>query len=137
MKRVFADASYWIGMTNPGDQWHQRAADASRALGSDTEVVTTEMVLTEVLNFFTRSRSHYWNMMALQTIDVARGDANVRIVPQTHDLFEAGLERFRQRLDQHYGHTDCVSMVLMEHHSITDVLTGDAGFQTAGFHIIM
>lgn len=137
MKRVFADAAYWIGLTNPGDQWHARAVAASRQLGDNTEVVTTEMVLTEILNFFTRHRSQYWNLMAVRTVDDARRDPNVRIVPQTHDLFDAGLERLRQRLDQNYSHTDCCSFVVIEQYRITEVLTGDGGFRAAGFTIIM
>ena len=51
MKSVFADAVYWIALLNQKDSLHQQAVTASRSLGG-AQVVTTEMVLTELLNAF-------------------------------------------------------------------------------------
>ena len=49
MRTVFADANYWIGLFNPKDQLHDAAMAASRTL-TRTRLVTSEMVLVEVLN---------------------------------------------------------------------------------------
>jgi len=46
---VFADAAYWIALLLPRDHLHNAAVKASEQLGS-SKVVTSEMVLTEVLN---------------------------------------------------------------------------------------
>ena len=51
VKTIFADALYWSALINPKDQWHGRALEAARALGQ-ARLVTTEGVLTEVLNFY-------------------------------------------------------------------------------------
>ena len=34
MKRVFADAVYWVALASPRDQWRGRAVQVSRSLGS-------------------------------------------------------------------------------------------------------
>ena len=48
MRRVFADAVYWIAIANRKDQWHARVVSAVRLLGQPT-LVTTEEVLDEFL----------------------------------------------------------------------------------------
>jgi predicted nucleic acid-binding protein len=46
VKAVFADAGYWIAISNPHDSLHDRAREVSRSLPSK-RVVTSEMVFTE------------------------------------------------------------------------------------------
>ena len=53
MRRVFADAAYWIGLFGPKDDLHEAAIAASRGLVK-TRLVTSEMALTEVLNGFAK-----------------------------------------------------------------------------------
>ena len=50
MKKVFADAVYWIAVADRKDQWHQRALDVSRHL-TPVLVVTTDEVLDKFLAF--------------------------------------------------------------------------------------
>ena len=45
------DAVYWIAILNPRDALHQKAVSLSRSL-DQALLVTTEMVLTELLNAF-------------------------------------------------------------------------------------
>jgi hypothetical protein len=54
----FADAFYWVALLNPGDASHTRVASFSRNLGS-ARLLTTDEVLTEVLNWFSRSGPHW------------------------------------------------------------------------------
>lgn len=49
MRRVFADAGYWIALLNARDGLHAKALEVSATLGR-SRIVTSEMVLTEVLN---------------------------------------------------------------------------------------
>jgi len=51
---IFADTSYWMALVNPRDQIHQKALSVSRQLSSES-LLTTEMVLVEVLNSFSDS----------------------------------------------------------------------------------
>jgi hypothetical protein len=53
MRTLFVDAVYWIALLNPRDNLHAQTVLLSRSLESDqTTLVTTEMVLTELLNAF-------------------------------------------------------------------------------------
>ena len=57
MSAVFADTSYWFAIMNPTDQWHEAAVRAQASIG-DRRIVTTEMVLTELLNSVSRLGAH-------------------------------------------------------------------------------
>ncbi len=45
MRRLFADAMYWIAIANYKDQWHAKTVHVMRSLSQAT-LVTTEEVLT-------------------------------------------------------------------------------------------
>ena len=51
MNMVFVDTLYFVALFNPRDQWHERAVAASKLIAK-TELITTEEVLVELLNFF-------------------------------------------------------------------------------------
>ncbi len=54
MSKVFADTHYWIAVLNPKDQWHFQAVEMRKLL-DDVQLVTTETVLIEVMNYFCES----------------------------------------------------------------------------------
>jgi predicted nucleic acid-binding protein len=49
--KVFADTDYWVAILNPREQLHAKAKSVSRSL-ADAQFVTSEMVLTELLAFY-------------------------------------------------------------------------------------
>jgi len=51
MRRIFADTFYWIASLNPRDQAHARAVSLSKTL-QPAQIITTDEVLTEFLNYF-------------------------------------------------------------------------------------
>lgn len=51
MKKTFADTSYWVATLDETDQYFSAAMQANTKLGN-SELVTTESVLIEVLNYF-------------------------------------------------------------------------------------
>jgi uncharacterized protein len=53
MKAIFADAGYWIALINPAEDLHQKAQSISQTL-MPFQVVTSEMIFTEVLNAFSK-----------------------------------------------------------------------------------
>ena len=135
MKRVFVDASYWIAVINPRDQWHNAAMKARENLG-DVMLVTTEEVLIELLNAFSDSGEEFRKRSAAAVRAISR-DPNVKVIPQTRNSFEKGLSLYENRLDKKYSMQDCVSFVAMDEESITDVLTSDHHFEQEGFVILM
>ncbi len=54
MRKVFADTGYWIALLNSRDDLHNRAKHLSKSL-QPVQIVTSQMVVTEVLNYFSGS----------------------------------------------------------------------------------
>jgi len=134
MRVVFADTFHWMATTNPRDQWHGRAVQATRALG-ECQIVTTEEVLIEYLNGFSRTR--HARAQAAATVRRAQSSASIEIVPQSNESFEAGLALYEQRLDQGYSLTDCISMQAMRARGIQEILTADEHFRQEGFILLI
>ncbi len=134
MIKVFADSFYWISLINSKDKWHSKARQISKSL-SESTLITTDEVLTEVLTYFSASGT---NMRALVTriIKDILNDPNVEVIPQSHDSFLSGLDLYQQRLDKEYSLTDCVSMQTMRELKLTDILSHDKHFSQEGFKIL-
>jgi predicted nucleic acid-binding protein len=133
MKQIFADTSYWIGLVNPRDQIHQKAIKITQQLSS-VRLLTTEMVLVELLNSF--SDSPFRRAVAGMVLKL-RDDRNVRIVPQTPEQFEVARERYQRADDKTWSLTDCASFQVMEAEQIQAVLTHDRHFAQAGFETLL
>lgn len=133
MKPVFADAFYWIALTNSKDKDHRRALEAGLSITPRT-VVTSDEVLTEFLAFCaTDPRLRVEAAMAVHDILNA---PDVVVLAQTRHSFLSGLDLYRRRPDKGYSLTDCISMQAMRERSIEDVLTNDRHFEQEGFHAI-
>jgi uncharacterized protein len=134
MKPIFADTFYWIALTNPRDNWHRKVLELTETL-DQVQIITTDEVLTEVLNFLctygppTRRRT-------AQLIRDILEDPNIQVIEQTHASFNEGLTLYEQRLDKAYSLTDCISMQIMKKMSINDILTHDKHFTQEGFTIL-
>jgi uncharacterized protein len=133
MKQIFADTGYWIGLVNPRDQIHQRVMKITQELSS-VRLLTTEMVLVELLNSFSDSPFH--RAVAGMVLKL-RNDRNVRIVPQTSEQFESALRRYKQAGDKSWSLTDCASFQVMEAEQIQAALTHDQHFAQAGFETLL
>ncbi len=135
MKTVFADTSYWVAIANPQDQWHKAAEQAFAALGQ-VKVMTTETVLVEFLTGLSNLGSDL-REYGVKIVQNVFEDANVRVVPQTHDLLMKGLKRYKERPDKKYSMQDCISMIVMEENSIEEVLSSDHHFEQERFAILI
>ncbi len=126
MSLVFADIFSWIAITNPLDASHARA----RSFMDD--IVTTEEVLTEYLNYFAEGNLYLRRKTALIAQTLLQGVA-VFVQPQSSHTFRAGLDLYNGRPDKGYSLTDCISMVTMRREGLTAVLTNDRHFEQEGF----
>jgi uncharacterized protein len=133
MRQIFADTGYWIGLVNPRDQIHQRVMKITQELSS-VRLLTTEMVLVELLNSF--SDSPFRRAVAGMVLKL-RNDRNLRIVPQTSEQFERALRRYKQAADKSWSLTDCASFRVMEAEQIQAALTHDEHFAQAGFETLL
>ena len=135
MKRLFADAQYWVALLSDKDQSRLDAQVLSRTLAGTT-VITTEEVLTEVLAFF-GEKGILIRLMAAAYVESLLGDPDVTVVPQSHRSFLEGLSLYQKRPDKGYSLTDCISMNTMKKENIVEVLTHDHHFSQEGFTILL
>jgi len=135
MKRVFADTNYWIAITNRQDNLHLAAMTARKNIGQSI-IITTDEVMVEYLNFFSKHGSMI-RTTTLTLIQKIRKDPNTRVLPQTRDSFDSGMELFEARKDKQYSLTDCISMQLMWRDKIEDILTDDHHFAQEGFKLLI
>lgn len=135
MKTVFADAVYWIATAIPNDSWHEAAKAARQQLGA-VRIVTTDEVLTEFLAALS-SKGPNLRRAAVKLVRAILADANIKVLPQSRDSFQKGLELYEARDDKEYSLQDCISMNVMTAEAITDVLTNDHHFQQESFNVLM
>ena len=111
MNRIFADTFYWTALTNADDEAHQQAVELSRRLRPEN-TITTEDVLDEYLAYFSAARPSV-RVRAADTVSALLRNSLIVVIPQSHELFLAGLELYRARPDKGYSLTDCISMQIM------------------------
>ena len=130
MTHVFADTAYWIALFNPRDQLHTRATQASAEL-TRVRIVTSDWVLTELLNGFAKSGPQV-RSAASTAVVALRSNTNVTVVPQTRQAFTAALGLYRERSDKGWSLTDCSSFLIVRELGIDAALTSDKHFEQAG-----
>lgn len=134
MRRIFLDTSYLQALANPHDGLHQRAKDVSSRLGNFSGV-TSEMVLTELLNALSGER--HLRQVAINMTTALRGQPDIEIVAQSSELFEEALKLYEERPDKRYSLTDCASMLIMKSQTLSEVLTHDKHFKQEGFQALL
>jgi uncharacterized protein len=135
MRILFADTGYWVALLNSRDNLHDKALNLSKTV-QPAHIVTSEMVLTELLNDFS-SRGDHLRGVATKLIHCLTEDPNTTIIPQDTIQFNTALQLYEDRLDKAWSQTDCVSFKLMEERNIVEALAYDKHFAQAGFVALM
>ncbi|MBS4027170.1 MAG: type II toxin-antitoxin system VapC family toxin [Ignavibacteriales bacterium] len=135
MKKIFADTVYWVALFNPKDALH-RTALTSMSEHSDSIIVTTEAVLSEVLNQFS-SYGVLWRTTVASEIENLFAQERIIIHSTSHNLFVQSLMLYKSRPDKNYSHVDCISMVVMKNENISEVLSSDRHFEQEGFTLLL
>lgn len=106
---ILVDTGYWLALASPRGALHQRARDWGDLL--DEAFVVSEYVLCETVNALSspvdRPKAH-------EIVSTVLNEDAYEFVPASPVLFEAGLQRHRERRDKHWSLTDCISFVMME-----------------------
>jgi len=135
MRHVFADACFWIAMTNPLDGLYDQSMQAYNSV-SDAVVHTTADVLCEYLNYFSAWGAEY-RARAVKTVEMAMSDSHIYVHFQSSESFMTGIALYKERSDKAWSLVDCISFNTMRHHDICDALSSDRHFTQAGFIILL
>jgi len=134
MTALFADTFYWIALADFADSSHEHAL-ALTAERASSAIVTTEEVLIEYLTFFSGAPEP-WRREVAASVQEILASSVIRVIPQSHGSFMAGLTLYQQRPDKGYSLTDCISMQTMRREGLMDVLTNDRHFEQEGFRAL-
>ena len=96
-------------------------------------MVTTEAVLTEVGNALSKQHLRASARQQLRYVQTMVQANLGEIYPISHELWERAWELYDQRPDKDWGHTDCISFIVMQDLGITTAFTADHHFEQAGF----
>ena len=135
MNELFVDTLHLVALVNPKDQWHQKSVEIETE-ARNNNLVTTEDVLTEFLNFyaehgeFTRAKVSYFVREILL-------DVRVKVIARGETTFLEAVELYESRLDKGYSLTDCVSMNVCRTLGIKEILTHDHHFEQEGFTVLL
>lgn len=135
MKELFADTGYRIALLNERDYLHRKAVQISATL-TGQRIVTTEMVLTELLNYAS-GEGQYLRRTVGETAAALYRRHNVEVISQTSIQFHQALERYLSRPDQSWSVVDCASFIVMETRGIQEALAFDHHFEQAGFTALL
>ena len=111
MREVFADTGYRVAMISSDDVLRDAVDRIASEIGA-CQVVTSEMVLVEVLNFFARGGDRA-RSVAVAAVRDLNHHSDVEIVAQNSAQFAKAFDRYSSRLDQSWSLVDCSSFVLM------------------------
>jgi uncharacterized protein len=120
MSAVFADTGYWIALLNSADGLHSKALALADSLWR-RPVVTTDLVLVELLNYFAE-QGEYCRSMAAALVSEINANPKITVIAFTADLFARAFDRYQKRMDKGWSFGDCVSFVVMEQRSIAEAL---------------
>ena len=103
---------------------------------SGARVLTTDLVLTEVLNSYAESAT-WLRAGAAEFVADLLSDRAIIIERLTPDSFDAALRLYSECPDKGWSLTDCHSFRLMQRNSIDSALTADRHFEQAGFKALL
>lgn len=131
---VFLDSAFLIALVHARDANRESALAWMEILeGAQIPLLTTEFNLTELVDFISGRGQR---ALARQLVTTLRAGALVTIIPCSTGLLNRGLIRHAARDDKTWSLTDCISMVVMEDHGITEVMTYDHDFEQAGMRAL-
>lgn len=119
---------------NPKDDLHEIAINLTKDL-SPFRIVSSEAVLTELLNDF--SRNSKLKEIASEFIYKVGNNHNVNIIVQTSEDKKEALKKYSNFTDKKWGLTDCISFTIMERTRIRKALAYDQHFIQAGYRALM
>lgn len=130
--KAFADTFFFMALLDSKDAAHELARAQARK--GWRLIYTTDYVLVELGNALHAPEDRH-DFLAL--VSMIRRSPFYRVIQASEILLEAGLKLFAERPDKHWSLTDCLSMVVMMDHELTEVLTADHHFEQAGFHTLL
>lgn len=128
MRRVFADSSYWIGLREKADPFHQFSKKIAGWLVQNRyRLVVTPFIFAEAHAYFSRVRE-------IRELIIRDFWANplVEFEQPTYQDQTKALEILKQHRDKTYSFADAVSFCVMNRMELIEVVSFDGHFRQFG-----
>lgn len=133
MPEVFADTAGWANFFVRTEPFHVQAVQLMQQWHtSQTRLITTNYVLTELVALFT-SPLQVPRIEQIRTIETIKAVSWVELVHIDAQLDEEAWQLLKRRQDKLWSLVDCASIVVMKHRKISTAFTTDHHFEQAGF----
>lgn len=108
MRAIFVDTFFYIGALSLNADLRTKAEQAVASIGQ-AQFVTTDLVLTELLNYYAGYRP-FVRKAAANLVRILLANTKTNVIPLSHQTFLEGLTLYESRLGKGYSLTDCISM---------------------------
>ncbi len=135
MRPVFVDTSHIVASLDSHDALHAKAISLDEQY-VDFPLVTSDFVINEVLNYFSKFGSVI-KRSAVAAVEIFYAESSLTVIECSNSLLLSGIELYKSRLDKGYSLTDCISMNLMRELGSTEILSSDNHFEQEGFLILL
>lgn len=133
-QRIFWDTWAFIALADTRYRHHQQAKTVRLNLAQqNTHMMTTEAILTEVGNHFSKHHMRYLALTQYQFAAALVQSGRGTILNISTGVWERTWQFYQSRPDKDWGHTDCISFVVMQELGLTTAFTADVHFEQAGF----
>lgn len=129
----FADTSWWVAWSLPGDRRHADALAILAHLGSSEQVLTTNLVLGETWTFLCRKDGHRSSLAFLDRIGALEGQSKLAVHRVSDDQADKAWAWLRKHDERSYSFVDATSFQVMRDRRLREALAFDEDFAAAGF----
>lgn len=130
---IFLDTGAFVARYIQRDQYHRQALKGWEHLAkSGQRWATSNFVLNETLTLLARRAGYHF---AAQRARHILSSQVLTIWRSGEEEEHAAVELLEKYADQQVSFTDCVSVVFMRKHGVTDVFSFDSHFERAGFRL--
>lgn len=124
---IFADADFYIGLYNHGDEHHQKCKSFIEKISD--EIVTSLDVIDEV----STKLSYYLSKDIADKFLIRIEKEKVHLVYPDANLFLKAKDIFRSQSSKKVSFTDCINMAIARSLDITTFLSFDKVYEKNGF----
>jgi predicted nucleic acid-binding protein len=129
----FADTSWWVAWSLPGDDRHADALLMLSSLGANEQVLTTNLVVGETWAFLRRKDSHRTAVSFLDRVATLESHRKLTVQPVTSEHESRAWAWLRRHDARAYSFVDASSFEVMRERRLREALAFDRDFTAAGF----
>jgi uncharacterized protein len=129
----FADTSWWVAWSLPGDRRHDDALAVLRHLGRNERILTTNGIVGETWTFLRRKDGHRTAVGFLDRVGSLTEQSRLVVHRVSAEQEGDAVRWLRRRDEREYSFVDATSFRVMHDRRLTEALAFDDDFAAAGF----